>query len=1520
MTILKNMRIGGETIKLIFFFIASFFLFSLFAPIFTETLSVVESAGFDITSDPCEGKDSCLSYLDNEKLPDAIQIEEGETLSDRVVKFINQVLLYIGLILTLIVIYAGVVILFSFSDDDGIESAKKIIINAMIGIVIIILSYSIVYAIGFIMKKDPMENSGTTGTIGGNGTTGTIGGSGTGGTIGGSGTGGTIGGNGTTGTIGGNGTIGTIGGNGTGGTIGGSGTGGTIGGNGTTGTIGGNGTIGTIGGNGTIGTIGGNGVTGTILGRGTDGTTVKIGEGGTVVGVNKDGTIEWTGVEGTNSDGGKNGTIVGYGRDGTVVWTGKSGVNSEMGNNGTIDGQINDLEKGIDDVNVAKIQKGIDVLKKNYGNNEKLFAEYENMQGLVNTLEQDPKKVETQEKIKTSIGKIKKIRNSLQEIKPSIFLKSSRASAPTIVTLSAEKTVSPIILSNDNYHWSVVGPDGKSQIVGNGITRAFTITVPGRYVFSLYVDSPNKNVLSGISRKAVTVIAPDTEALFSVGGKTMNETIEFTQEQNREGIIFNPSETKPKNGRVITRYIWNFNGVKKEENLGRSVLYSFPKEGTYFVSLEVEDNIGERVLSKKVNIEIKKIVSYFKLDKNEYDIGETVKFSGEKSVSSNGFIQEYDWKVLKSDGEIVAEYQSQNFEYSFDSPSQYLVKLVVKDAEGHISSSSQSFIVVAENPKPKFTVKNTDKGNPGQRFFDAIKSTDPSGSNLKYSWDFDGDGVFEKTDLNTPTIEYIFPEAKEYVVVLRVENKFGKFEIVKKKVDILSVLSAKINIQSLVYPVNTDVELNVLSNTGNVFEWSFGDGSKKITTSESSVVHTYTKSGKYIITLVVSDENENTITVKKTIFIGLVDKPTAAILLFVDGKLVEQEKDLCGSGKDGIEIFRSQNIEFSAEKSVNKNGKSSSLSYYWEFSSGEKESTSILPWKFEKVSAEGECAQVSLFVKDKRSNKKSEKEFVYVYVKNTKPSILNFSAKSPKKKLSPMSSTLSIKAKDPDGKIMKYSWWVERKKDATHKKIGFHTTQEDHTTITIPDYGEEGSIHEYSFFGSVVDDNDAEVFTIDSFGKIPPVFVKTDINRKPKVTILLDKDTALLGDNFDFTALVKTVDGVDVSHLSEYKWDFNNDGVFDKITSINKVSYKYKSSGPKEVRLKVLYQGLESSKIYRLEVAKVSKLPLAKFLVQKTGVKPEEVLFNATDSIYDKSIEGNGIEYIWDIDLEKDSDGDGNPKNDKDYQTAVFTHVYPHGQLQSEVSLIIKDAQNSKDTIIRKININNLSGVIMANSDDVAFSTLISESSSKNIQSVQENLDNILKQDRDISDEELNSLSDAIELLNIEIKESDYLYADVNTMNSLLSDLRKNPKDKKTLLDLNNSFDTVMNAYRNYSRSKWKPIGELGGDINSSLIIDSTSPFSQLNLYGGESFIKENEKIEIFAFIQNVDGSLYSGTVKIKLLKGNGIFALSSVESVNGRAIFSFTPTDLGDAIVEVEAIDTLSGSLTEQLQFIIQE
>lgn len=68
----------------------------------------------------------------------------ASTVSQLILTIINIILALAGLIAVLILIIGGFRYVTSFGNEEAVEKAKKMIINAVIGIVIIILSFVIV--------------------------------------------------------------------------------------------------------------------------------------------------------------------------------------------------------------------------------------------------------------------------------------------------------------------------------------------------------------------------------------------------------------------------------------------------------------------------------------------------------------------------------------------------------------------------------------------------------------------------------------------------------------------------------------------------------------------------------------------------------------------------------------------------------------------------------------------------------------------------------------------------------------------------------------------------------------------------------------------------------------------------------------------------------------------------------------------------------------------------------------------------------------------------------------------------------------------------------------------------------------------------------------------------------------------------------------------------------------------------------------------------------------------------------
>jgi heme/copper-type cytochrome/quinol oxidase subunit 2 len=71
----------------------------------------------------------------------------GDTASDLLVYIINLVLAIVGLIAVAFLVYGGFRYITSAGNDETAESAKKTIQNAIIGLIVVILSYVIVVVI-----------------------------------------------------------------------------------------------------------------------------------------------------------------------------------------------------------------------------------------------------------------------------------------------------------------------------------------------------------------------------------------------------------------------------------------------------------------------------------------------------------------------------------------------------------------------------------------------------------------------------------------------------------------------------------------------------------------------------------------------------------------------------------------------------------------------------------------------------------------------------------------------------------------------------------------------------------------------------------------------------------------------------------------------------------------------------------------------------------------------------------------------------------------------------------------------------------------------------------------------------------------------------------------------------------------------------------------------------------------------------------------------------------------------------
>lgn len=89
-------------------------------------------------------KASAFAIIGDRDRPDDVP---GGELRDLVLTVVNYFLGFLGLIAVIMVIYGGVTYVISAGNDEAVGKAKKIIMYALIGLIIVLLSFVLVNAV-----------------------------------------------------------------------------------------------------------------------------------------------------------------------------------------------------------------------------------------------------------------------------------------------------------------------------------------------------------------------------------------------------------------------------------------------------------------------------------------------------------------------------------------------------------------------------------------------------------------------------------------------------------------------------------------------------------------------------------------------------------------------------------------------------------------------------------------------------------------------------------------------------------------------------------------------------------------------------------------------------------------------------------------------------------------------------------------------------------------------------------------------------------------------------------------------------------------------------------------------------------------------------------------------------------------------------------------------------------------------------------------------------------------------------
>jgi PKD repeat protein len=866
----------------------------------------------------------------------------------------------------------------------------------------------------------------------------------------------------------------------------------------------------------------------------------------------------------------------------------------------------------------------------------------------------------------------------------------AEGNVPFTVTFDGMDSIDPTGGTISDYKWSYVDATGNTISLGDSPVITHEFTEPNTYSVKLQVSGAQKDTagyktaVDGISYVRIKASPPASKVDFKINGADVTDVHHVTMKEAQAGLSFDPATTVPALGRVIEKYEWFYGDSSTEERTTpTTVVHSYQKPGEYYVTLKVTDN--HDVTDKKVvKLFVKSVAADIEINPSEGNVNTEFRFRGVDSRSDDGTIRDYEWQVKGPDGNVIVESTEDNFYHQFESPGKYDIILVVTDSTGAKDKYLKVLDVFSRTPIASFSYTTPESNHPNRVQFSALNSYDPDqGDRIKYSWDFNGDGDYDIVNSGDIEVTHEYEKVGEYKVTLQVEDSFGQRSQIQKGINIDSVLSGDIVLAKYAAQVGDEVSFKADSPNAVAYLWEFGDG-ETTNTEEKDAKHVYNKKGKYKVKLNFFDDNDNSNSDIAYMLIGDRDMPVAFAKASINGRDQGTVEDLCGSGKNGIVVTRADSVFLSAKDSINTDGSSRMLSYDWRMADGTRSSNKEFVHKFDEINREGECFSVSLAVRDQISGKMSDEDILYFKVTNQLPTITDFviDAERGKELVTPTKVKLRVvNPKDPDGQIKKYRWWYYQE-GRQEQKLGVHSTSAPETEMVITAEGQPDAVNRYYFVLEIAD-NDNGIFNTDErFGELSYLDVKNGPNLSPVAEFTLDKTTISVGDSVTFLSQSYDPQGDQLPN-DAFRWDFDGDGEFDDVTSGPQVNRQYNTPGEYEVRLKVVYRGLSSSISKTIFVEQVDSLPQAAFTYEINGTV---VKFDASNSRYDPSLADKTLRYEWDFDITKDANGNG--INDDDVESTEInpSNTYP-GIDMYKVRLKVKDSLGMEGVVVRDVNL-----------------------------------------------------------------------------------------------------------------------------------------------------------------------------------------------------------------------------------------
>ncbi len=153
-----------------------------------------------------------------------------------------------------------------------------------------------------------------------------------------------------------------------------------------------------------------------------------------------------------------------------------------------------------------------------------------------------------------------------------------------------------------------------------------------------------------------------------------------------EAITFTDNTT-PSKGTSIKAYLWEFGDDDNSTSTDQTPTFTYKKDGTYTVKLTVTDSNDLKSTSSRSVRVINPTKADFTLDKEEYFLGDEVRFLDASTTKGSTTISAWKWEFAD---EARTTSDAQNPSFLYEAAGSYPVKLTVTDSYGLTTSVTKS--------------------------------------------------------------------------------------------------------------------------------------------------------------------------------------------------------------------------------------------------------------------------------------------------------------------------------------------------------------------------------------------------------------------------------------------------------------------------------------------------------------------------------------------------------------------------------------------------------------------------------------------------------------------------------------------------------------------------------------------------------------------------------------------------------------------------------------------------------------